>query len=70
MASKRGIRRRRCVGKKRYETAKQAAFDAAVLSRQQRERLEAYRCPHCGGIHVGHVPHNVAPAPPPSLRRR
>jgi hypothetical protein len=70
MASKRGIRRRRCVGKKRYESARHAAFDAAVLSRQQRERLEAYRCPHCGGIHVGHVPHLATPAPAPGWRRR
>jgi hypothetical protein len=69
MSSKRGMRRRRCTGKRRYETAAHAAFDAAALSRQQREHLEPYRCPHCGGIHVGHVP-RVRPAAPAGRRAR
>jgi hypothetical protein len=40
MASKRGIRRRRCTGKKRYETAWHAAFDAAALRRKERGTSE------------------------------
>jgi rubrerythrin len=66
MASKRGMRRRRCIGKKRYATAREAARDAADLRRRQRRGdIDVYRCPHCGGIHVGHTPHRVAPSPAP-----
>jgi hypothetical protein len=71
MASKRGLRRRRCIGTKRYETAGAAAFDAAALRRKQRRSdIDVYRCPHCGGIHEGHTPQVVAPAPPPRRRSR
>ncbi|MGH2615671.1 MAG: hypothetical protein ACRDJC_10565 [Thermomicrobiales bacterium] len=63
MASKRGVRRRRCAGKHDYLTPALALRDAARLSREQWMEIEAYRCPNCGGIHVGHVPHLVAPAP-------
>jgi hypothetical protein len=65
MASKRGMRRRRCVGKKRCATAREAARDAADLRRQRRGDIDVYRCPHCSGIHVGHTPHRVAPSPAP-----
>ena len=70
MASKRGIRRRRCTGKKDYPTAHQAANDAAALSRKERDTIEAYRCGHCGGIHVGHRPRWQEPAPAPGEKRR
>jgi hypothetical protein len=70
MESKRGQRRRRCTGKKVYQTAQEAARDAADLRRKQRRSdIEAYRCPHCGGIHVGHTPHRVAPSPAPGAGR-
>lgn len=65
MASKRGIRRRRCVGKHRYDDAALAARDAADLSRKERAHVSHYRCPHCGGIHVGHTPRRNAPAAGP-----
>ena len=70
MASKRGVRRRRCTGKKNYDSARDAAHDAAQLSRLQREQLEAYRCSNCGGIHVGHRPQWQAPSPAPGEKRR
>ncbi len=70
MASKRAIRRRRCVGKHDYPTPALALRDAARLSREQRKEVEAYRCPNCGGIHVGHVPHIVPPAPRLGGRQR
>jgi hypothetical protein len=70
MASKRGMRRRRCIGKKNYETARHAAYDVAVLRRKQRRSdIDVYRCPHCGGIHVGHRPHAVAPSPAPGGKK-
>lgn len=70
MASKRAIRRRRCVGKHDYATSALAIRDAARLGREQRKQVDAYRCPHCGGIHVGHVPHQVEPAPRVGGKRR
>jgi dissimilatory sulfite reductase (desulfoviridin) alpha/beta subunit len=71
MASKRGMRRRRCVGKKRYRTACEAACDAAALRRKQgRSDIDVYQCPHCGGIHVGHRPRVVAPSPTPGGKGR
>lgn len=70
MASKRGIRRRRCTGKQTYQTPAHAAHDAAALSRKENAAIEAYRCPHCGGIHVGHRPLWRAPAPAPGENQR
>jgi hypothetical protein len=63
MASKRGMRRRRCNGKRQYETVALAEVDAARLRRAHRTAVDVYRCPNCGGIHVGHRPHVVAPSP-------
>ena len=46
----------RCVGKKRFGSYKLAA-EVAKLSLRRREgaRRESYRCPSCGGWHVGSV---------------
>jgi hypothetical protein len=64
MASKRGQRRRRCTGKRTYESEEHAINDARRMRWQQkRSDIDAYRCPHCGGIHVGHRPMRHAPAP-------
>jgi rubrerythrin len=69
MASKRGIRRRRCLGKHRYQDPAHAARDAADLSRKERAPVSHYRCPHCGFIHVGHTPAKTKPAPKPRMVR-
>ena len=64
MASKRGQRRRRCLGKRKYETRAEALRDAADMRRKQkRNDIDAYHCLHCGGIHVGHTPKRTAPWP-------
>jgi hypothetical protein len=65
MASKRGIRRRRCIGKRRYKDAARAARDAAALSRKERAPVSHYRFPHYGGIHVGHMPRRLEPVKGP-----
>jgi hypothetical protein len=71
MASKRGMRRRRCTGKKSYLSAAHAAFDAAAVTRRDRGKpVEAYRCPNCGGIHVGHRPRYGTVSPAPGERRQ
>jgi hypothetical protein len=70
MASKRGMRRRRCTGKKNYLSAAQAAFDAAAVTRREGKPVEAYRCAHCGGIHVGHRPSWGTASPAPGEKRR
>lgn len=54
MSSKRHMRRRACENKKRYESVE----DASHASRKMRRAFEggtwaAYRCPFCGGWHVG-----------------
>ena len=64
MASKRGQRRRRCLGKRDYATVEHAIKDAyAIRRREKRSDIDAYRCPHCGGIHVGHRPKRHSPSP-------
>lgn len=64
MASKRGLRRRSCAGKRTYETVENAIRVARRMrSQQKRGDIDAYRCPHCGGIHVGHRPKRHAPLP-------
>jgi hypothetical protein len=66
MASKRGMRRRRCTGKKTYVSPAHAAFDAAAVSRRDGGKpVEAYRCGNCGGIHVGHRPRSGPGSPVP-----
>ena len=63
MASKRGIRRRRCTGTKDVATVRQAARDVAALSRREMDVIEAYRCPNGGEIPVGNRPRWHAPVP-------
>jgi hypothetical protein len=71
MASKRRNRRRRCTGKRNYATPQEAARDAADMRRKQhRDDIDDFRCPNCGGIHVGHTPHSVEPAPASGRERR
>jgi len=56
MASKRGIRRKACEGKKRYESAEDAQ-NAMRGARRRGHIVTPYRCKFCGGIHIGHVMH-------------
>jgi hypothetical protein len=64
MASRRAQRRRRCLGKRKYETAAAAWRDVADMRRKQRRNdIDAYHCLHCGGIHVGHTPKRRASWP-------
>lgn len=60
-AAERVLRKRRCDGKKVYDSLAAARFDAAYLSRTQRKHVEAYTCVHCGAIHVGHRPYRAKP---------
>ncbi|YCK35153.1 hypothetical protein ACNF49_14020 [Actinomadura sp. ATCC 39365] len=48
---------RKCDGKRRYDTLKQALAAIARLVAQgaYRARLNAYVCEFCGGHHVGHL---------------
>lgn len=60
MASKRRIRRKKCLNKRRYETREEAF--AVILSMRHfgagyettTHRLQPYGCRYCGGWHVGH----------------
>lgn len=52
MASKRGQRRKACEGKVRHETKDAAA--SALRKNFGRSSMHTYKCPHCGGFHVGH----------------
>lgn len=57
MASKRGVRRKSCEGKRRYESRQEARW---WLSRYTAERgyaghMNVYRCQFCGGWHMGHA---------------
>lgn len=64
MASKRGQRRRRCAGKRKYESLADALRDAADMRRKQgRNDIAAFNCWNCGGIHVGHTPKRTEPWP-------
>jgi hypothetical protein len=63
MASKRAQRRHGCRGKKVYADLAQARHDARVLGRREGKTLDAYRCRHCGRVHVGHHPWHGGGAP-------
>lgn len=59
MASKRGLRRKACDGKRRYTSQEQAeavARDTANYNHRHNDYcfIAAYRCPFCNGWHVGH----------------
>ena len=57
MASKRRIRRKACGKKIRYETAKDAGAGRHALNRSKgyQGQMNVYRCPFCGGYHIGHA---------------
>ena len=48
-----------CDGKGRHAKA-DAKAKAVSLNRRQRQHVGAYRCPHCGYWHVGHLPGPLA----------
>ena len=54
MASKRRLRRKACEGKQSYAT-----LEAATAVTQRLRGLNAYKCKHCSGFHVGHPPGRV-----------
>lgn len=58
MSAKNARRKRRCAKKITY-----ASIDAAMghvrSLRDKGDRIHAYRCPFCGGFHVGHPPAKV-----------
>lgn len=59
MASKRRVRNRACGRKKRHESQETATKEMNRLIRVRRvgdSPLSVYRCPWCGGWHVGHRP--------------
>ena len=56
MASKRRLRRRACEGKIRYASLVQARTAIYHQADKWRGRMSAYKCPHCGHIHIGHTP--------------
>jgi hypothetical protein len=57
MASKRGIRRKSCTGKRRYVTVKEAKYAIYTLTRAKgyTGTMNTYMCPFCNGYHVGHA---------------
>lgn len=54
MASKRGIRRRACAGKRRHATKQAASAHWFKLHLKDAEPMTVYRCKFCRGWHVGH----------------
>lgn len=63
MSSKRGQRRRACAGKKVYASVAHAWADARALAQRTGWAADAYVCPNCGAVHVGHRPVLNAPSP-------
>lgn len=50
-----------CSGKRSYET-----WADARAARGPSDRLDIYRCPHCGQFHLGNKPKGLGrPKPPP-----
>lgn len=50
-----------CEGKKPYSSWREAR-----LQQSHSERLQIYRCPHCGQFHLGNKPKGQGrPKPPP-----
>ena len=58
MASKRHLRRKACEGKIRYSSVADAQPHIEELYRRRKAHgtIHAYKCPFCGGFHVGHPP--------------
>ncbi|HEY3718417.1 MAG TPA: hypothetical protein VGL39_28165 [Jatrophihabitantaceae bacterium] len=69
MSSKRRQRRKACLGKVRYPGPNPA--DAAAQRGAHRGHwLHAYRCPHCTGWHIGHLPARQRQAARDTARER
>jgi len=69
MASKRHQRRQRC-GKVKY--AEPHAASLAVLAARRRtghRNINQYRCPNCGGWHIGHYRRDAVGAAYQAQRR-
>lgn len=47
-------KQRTCKTKYRYSTRKKARASARYCQRIKGEFVEAYKCPHCQGWHIGH----------------
>ncbi len=60
MSSKRALRRRSCEGKTRYPSV-EVARAAAKSVKRRGHIVTPYRCPFCGGIHLGHPSHDGKP---------
>jgi hypothetical protein len=58
MSSKRALRRRSCKGKVRHQGQEQAfaALRSLARARGLDGAMNPYRCPFCGGWHIGHTP--------------
>ena len=61
MASKRGIRRRMCNGKKQYRTQQDAinTLHAEIAYHRIDKSMNVYHCRFCGQWHIGGVPLGV-----------
>lgn len=59
MASLRGVRRRVCGKKVKYETAADATRAAKLVSSKTGEWFRAYPCSWCGQYHIGHPPSDI-----------
>lgn len=57
MASKRAVRRKQCDGKVRHPTQAVAANArrALIKAKGWTGTINTYRCPFCGGWHIGHT---------------
>ena len=55
MSSKRRQRRRQCESKRRFETRGEAGHELVKMALRGKARpgLHVYRCPWCGGYHLG-----------------
>jgi hypothetical protein len=58
MASKRNIRNRSCVGKRRY-TEQHEAHQAVFYHRKKGNFMRVYKCKFCMGYHIGHTPNRI-----------
>jgi hypothetical protein len=54
MAPKRGIRRRQCERKVRYDSVQSASKAWYALTSKTGEDFNVYKCKFCKGYHVGH----------------
>ena len=56
MASKRRVRKKSCLEKKRYATKAEAEVHAARLRQNGSGQVDSYHCSFGDHWHVGHVP--------------